>query len=121
MRGEPGASITDVTIQGNDFYVTNENVGENGIDLKTVHGGTVASDDTIHGFRPCEPGQDSPHSVCSPSSRGAARPAGSGNERTAAIVIQAGARGVTVGRETSARPRGKRHGDNSDASLVHAR
>jgi Right handed beta helix region len=56
--GDTGVAIREIDILHNDFSVTNDSVGENGIDIKTVQGPVRVVDNRIHGFRPCETGQD---------------------------------------------------------------
>jgi hypothetical protein len=79
--GDTGTDIRDVTISHNEFFVTSDTVGENGVDVKTVQGPVRIANNRIHGFRPCESGQD-----CS------------GDPHGAGIVIHAGATNVLVER-----------------------
>lgn len=79
--GDTGTDIRDVTISHNEFFVTSDTVGENGVDIKTVQGPVRIANNRIHGFRPCESDQD-----CS------------GDPHGAGIVIHAGATNVLVER-----------------------
>ena len=56
LDGQPGSNpIERVVIWGNTFTATNEDVGENGVDIKNVVGPVIVIDNLFHGFRPCEP------------------------------------------------------------------
>lgn len=52
--GDQSRDIQNVLIEGNTFYVTNADVGENGVDIKGVDGPIVVRGNVFHGFRPCE-------------------------------------------------------------------
>jgi len=54
QMGHAGGDIGDIYILDNHFYVTNADVGENGVDVKTTTGPIVVAGNTFHGFRPCD-------------------------------------------------------------------
>lgn len=52
--GNRGVEIRNIKILDNEFWVTNDDVGENGVDLKTVQGPVLVAGNSFHGFRPCD-------------------------------------------------------------------
>ncbi|HEX6292357.1 MAG TPA: right-handed parallel beta-helix repeat-containing protein, partial [Herpetosiphonaceae bacterium] len=77
-----GGNIRDITITNNDFSSTNVDIGEEGVDIKRVHGNVVVADNRFHGFRPCEANVQ-PGCTGSPG---------------AGMVVHAGATGVIIER-----------------------